>query len=132
MELSKACSYGLFGMIYLARQPRGKIVSISEICEAEDLPEKFLAKIFQTLAQSGLIRSYRGAGGGFSLARPANEIPVKEIFESIQGPIYFVKCLSNTRDCERKEKCRLLRVWKKAQNYAMNMLTQTTLADLIK
>ncbi len=132
MELSRACSYGLFGMIYLARQPRGKIVSISEICQAQNLPEKFLAKIFQTLARAGLVRSHRGAGGGFSLARPANKIAVKELFESIQGPIYFVKCLSNAKDCERKEKCKLLKVWKRAQDYTMDMLTQTTLADLIK
>jgi len=132
MELSKACSYGLFGMIYLAKQPPGKIVSISEICEAENLPEKFLAKIFQTLARASLVRSYRGAGGGFSLARPANKITVRELLESIQGPIYFVKCLSYLKDCERKEKCKLLRVWRKVQDYAMNMLTQTTLADLIK
>jgi Rrf2 family iron-sulfur cluster assembly transcriptional regulator len=132
MELSKACSYGLFGMIYLARQPQGKIVSVSEICEVEDLPEKFLAKIFQTLARAGLIRSHRGAGGGFSLARPANTITVKELLESIQGPIYFVKCLSSSKGCERKGKCKLLRVWKKAHDYTMKMLTQNTLADLIK
>ena len=66
MELTKASGYGLFGMIYLAKQPQGKIVSLSEIAKAENLPEKFLAKIFQNLGRSGLIRSRRGAGGGFS------------------------------------------------------------------
>ena len=132
MELSKACSYGLFGMIYLARQPQGKIVSVSEICEAENLPEKFLAKIFQSLARTGLVRSHRGAGGGFSLARPADKITVKELLESIHGPIYFVKCLSNMKDCDKKEKCRLLKVWKKTQDYTERVLAQNTLADLIK
>ncbi len=132
MELSKACSYGLFGMMYLAKQPQGKIVSVSEICEAENLPEKFLAKIFQTLARTGLVRSHRGAGGGFSLARPANRITMKELLESIHGPIHFVICLGNSKDCDKSEKCRLLKVWKKAQDYTMSILTQTTLADLIK
>jgi Rrf2 family protein len=132
MELTKAGDYGIFGVIYLAKQPRGKIVSLSEVSKAENIPEKFLAKIFQSLTRSGLIRSHRGAGGGFSLARPANKITVKELLESIQGPIYFTKCLSNLYDCDRKEICKLRNLWKKAQDYSMKILTQKTLADLIK
>jgi Rrf2 family protein len=132
MELTKAGDYGVFGVIYLAKQPRGKIVSLSEVSKAENIPEKFLAKIFQSLTRSGLIRSHRGAGGGFSLAKPANKITVKELLESIQGPIYFTKCLSNLYDCDRKEICKLRNLWKKAQDYSIKILTQKTLADLIK
>lgn len=132
MELTKACSYGIFGMIYLAEQPQGKIVSLSEIAKAENLPEKFLAKIFQNLTRSGLIRSHRGAGGGFSLARPANKIMVKELLESIQGPICFAKCLSDLEDCDKKEICKLRKFLKKVQDYATKILTQSTLADLIE
>ena len=132
MELTKACSYGIFGMIYLAEQPQGKIVSLSEISKAENLPEKFLAKIFQNLTRSGLIRSHRGAGGGFSLARPANKIMVKKLLESIQGPICIAKCLSELEDCDKKDVCKLRRVLKKVQDYATKILTQNTLADLIK
>ncbi len=132
MELTKAGDYGVFGVIYLAKQPRGKIVSLSEVSKAENIPEKFLAKIFQSLTRSGLIRSHRGAGGGFSLARPANKITVKELLESIQGPIYFTKCLSNLYDCDRKEICKLRNLWKKAQDYTIKILSQETLADLIK
>jgi Rrf2 family iron-sulfur cluster assembly transcriptional regulator len=132
MELTKACSYGIFGMIYLSKQPQGKVVSLSEISKAENLPEKFLAKIFQNLTRSGLIRSHRGAGGGFSLARPANQITVKELLESIQGPIYFAKCLSDLDGCDKKGVCKLLKLWKKSQDYTMKILSQTTLADLIK
>jgi Rrf2 family iron-sulfur cluster assembly transcriptional regulator len=132
MELTKAGDYGVFGVIYLAKQPRGRIVSLSEVSKAENIPEKFLAKIFQSLTRSGLIRSHRGAGGGFSLARPANKITVKELLESIQGPIFFTKCLSNLYDCDRKEICKLRNLWKKAQDYTIKILTQKTLSDLIK
>jgi Rrf2 family protein len=132
MELTKAGDYGIYGVIYLAKQPQGKIVSLSEVSKAENIPEKFLAKIFQSLTRSGLIRSHRGAGGGFSLARPANKITVKELLESIQGPIYFTKCLSNLYDCDRKEICKLRNLWKKAQDYSIKILTQKTLADLLK
>ena len=132
MELTKACSYGIFGMIYLAKQPQGKIVSLAEISKAENLPEKFLAKIFQNLTRSGLIRSHRGAGGGFSLARPANKIMVKELLESIEGHICFAKCLSVLEDCDKKDICKLRKVLKKVQDYATKILTQNTLADLVK
>lgn len=131
MELTKAGGYGIFGVIYLARQPRGKVVSLSEVAEAEDLPEKFLAKIFQNLTRSGLIISHRGARGGFSLARPADQITVKELLESIQGPIHFTRCLSNLGDCNREEICELRKLWKKAQDYSIKLLTQHTLADLV-
>jgi Rrf2 family iron-sulfur cluster assembly transcriptional regulator len=131
MELTRAGDYGIFGVIYLAKQPKGKIVSLTEVSKVENLPEKFLAKIFQNLTRSGLIISHRGARGGFSLARPPDQITVKELLESIQGPIHFTKCLSELDDCDRKEICELRKIWKKAQDYCMKLLTQHTLADLI-
>jgi Rrf2 family protein len=132
MVVTKASDYGVFGVIYLAKQPKGRIVSLSEISEAEDIPKRFLAKIFMSLARSGLLVSHRGAGGGFSLARPANKITVKELLESIQGPIYLTKCLSGFYDCPRIEICRLRELLEKAQDNVTKILTKNTLADLIK
>jgi Rrf2 family iron-sulfur cluster assembly transcriptional regulator len=131
MVLTRAGGYGIFGVIYLAKQPKGKIVSLSEVSKAEDIPEKFLAKIFQHLSRSGLIRSHRGARGGFSLARPAGEITVKDLLEAIQGPICLSRCLTELDDCERKETCRLREVMQKAQNNTVKILGQKTLADLV-
>jgi Rrf2 family protein len=130
MVLTRAGDYGIFGVIYLARQPKGKIVSLSEVSRAEGIPEKFLAKIFQSLSRTGLIRSHRGARGGFSLARPADQITVKEVLEAIQGPVCFSKCLSELDDCDRKEICKLRNLLQKAQDYVTKTLTQKTLADL--
>ncbi len=131
MVLTRAGDYGIYGVIYLAKQPKGKIISLSEVSKAEDIPEKFLAKIFQTLTRSGLIRSHRGARGGFSLARPAHQISVKELLEAIQGPICFARCLSELEDCQRKEICRLREIMQKAQDNTIKILTQKTLADLV-
>lgn len=131
MVLTRAGDYGIFGVIYLAKQPKGKVVSLSEVSKAEGIPEKFLAKIFQHLSRSGLIRSHRGARGGFSLARPANEITVKELLESIQGPICFSKCLNRLDECEKQEVCKLRDVMQKAQDSTVKILTQKTLADLV-
>jgi len=131
MVLTKACAYGVFGVLYLVKQPKGRIVSLSEIARAEDIPEKFLAKIFQNLTRSGLIRSYRGARGGFSMARTANRITLKELLEAIQGPLCFAKCLEELEDCPKKDNCELRKVLRKAQDGTMKILTQNTVADLV-
>ncbi len=130
MVLTKACAYGVFGVMYLAKQPRGKIVSLSEVARSENIPEKFLAKIFQGLTRSGLIRSHRGARGGFSLARPANQITVKELLEAIQGPFALAKCLSEQEDCDKEEMCKLRKILQKAQDSTMRVLNQHNLVDI--
>jgi Rrf2 family protein len=132
MVLTRAGDYGIFGVLYLARQPKGKIVSLSEVSRAESIPEKFLAKIFQSLTRVGLIVSHRGARGGFSLARPAEQITVKELMEAIQGPICFSKCLSELQDCEKQEVCKLREILEKAQEHTVKLLSQKTLAELAK
>jgi Rrf2 family iron-sulfur cluster assembly transcriptional regulator len=132
MVLTRAGDYGIYGVLYLARQPKGKIVSLSEVSRAEEIPEKFLAKIFQSLTRTGLIISHRGAKGGFSMARPADQITVKELMEAIQGPICFSKCLSELEDCKKKDICKLRQVLRKAQDHTVKLLSQKTVADLAR
>ena len=130
MELTKAGDYGFLGALYLARQPRGRVVTLSEISEHEGIPEKFLAKIFQNLTRTGLIRSHRGAKGGFTLAKPADEITVKELIESVQGPIFLSWCLTSPNSCDRKKTCPLRKLWVKSQDYIIDIFKENTLADL--
>lgn len=131
MELTKAGDYGFLGLMYLARQPEKRVVRLSEISENEDIPEKFLAKIFQSYTRSGLVKSHRGARGGFSMAKSAEKITVKDVMESVQGPIYLTRCLNDAESCERKDTCSLRKIWLKAQDHLNNLLEKKTLADLI-
>ena len=68
MELTRKGEYAIRGIIYLAQQPAGRVSLISEIAAASDVPQTFLAKIFQSFAKLGLVTSSRGTGGGFVLA----------------------------------------------------------------
>ena len=68
MQITRAGEYAIIGLLYLARQPADRTVMIDEISAAEKVPNSFLAKIFQSLAKSGLVQSQRGAGGGFTHA----------------------------------------------------------------
>ena len=131
MELTKAGDYGYLGLLYLAKQPKDRIVRLSEISDSEGIPEKFLAKIFQNLTRTGLVRSHRGAKGGFTLAKPADQITVKELIESVQGPIFLSRCLTSPNSCDRKKICPLRKLWVKSQDYIIEMFKENTLADLV-
>lgn len=131
MQFTKAEAYGIFGVIYLADQPPGKITPLSEISEAQDVPEKFLAKIFQSLSKSGLVRSHRGVKGGFSLGRPADEISFREIVEVIHGPYFLAKCFNVEEICDRED-CPIQYLLEKAQDALLEVFEEYTVADLLR
>jgi Rrf2 family protein len=99
MQFTKAEEYGIFGVLYLAEKNSSGVTPLSEISEEQNIPEKFLAKIFQSLSKSGILRSHRGVRGGFSLAKDPAEITIKEILETIQGPYHLMKCLKDIQTC---------------------------------
>lgn len=131
MQFTKAEEYGIFGVLYLAEQPAGKVTPLSEISEAQSVPEKFLAKIFQSLSKSGLIRSHRGVKGGFSLGKPASEIAIREIVENIQGPYFLAKCLHNEDICNVAN-CPIKLLLEKAQSAIVEVFSNHSIADLLK
>ncbi len=131
MQFTKAEEYGIFGILYLARQAPEKITPLSEISQSEDVPEKFLAKIFQSLTKSGVIRSHRGVKGGFSLARPAVDISVMEIVEAIQGRYQIAKCLHTDNICEKKD-CPVKTLLSEAQDALTDVFRRYTIDKLVE
>ena len=130
MQLTKAEEYGIFGVMYLATQPKGKITPLSEISENQSVPEKFLAKIFQSLCRSGLVRSHRGVKGGFTLGRPSDKITVKEVIESIQGPYYISKCLMEPAAGQSPAMLSVRRFLERAQASLLKVFSGHTIKDL--
>lgn len=130
MHISRAGEYGVLGLLHLARQPDGQPVMIDAVSRDETIPKSFLAKIFQDLAKAGILRSQRGAGGGFALARPAGEITVLQVIEAIDGKIALQRCLGEVPECDRKEGCALCSLFEQAQDRLKEVFGQTTLAEL--
>ena len=95
--------------------------------DAKGVPESYLAKIFQELSRDGIVRSHRGARGGFSLARPAAEITLKQIIEAIEGPLALCPCLSPVDQCTRKATCGLFPFLCDVQQQITATLAGTTL-----
>ena len=132
MKLTRGGEYGIRGVLYLARHNDGKVSMLSAIAKAQDVPPRFLAKIFQALAKAGVVKSHRGAKGGFSLARPASEITIKDVIEAIEGPIYLNVCLVGHGECSRDKICPVHAVWEEAQEKMMSVLGGANFADLAK
>jgi len=130
MQITKAAEYGVLGLIALSRRPQGEVVMIDVLCEEEAVPKSFLGKIFQSLCKSGLIGSSRGSGGGFYLAKPASEISVLEVLESIEGPIALQKCLETDSGCEHTRGCALCGLLAEAQDRMKAVFAGTSLATL--
>lgn len=132
MQFTKAEEYGMFGVLYLAGKPGNDVTPLSEISDSQHIPEKFLAKIFQSLSKAGIIRSHRGVRGGFTLARSANEITVKDVLETIQGPYHLMKCLHDPNACaeQMSDKCALREVVLLAEKKLVEVFETYTIADL--
>ena len=132
MLSTRAADYALRGMVYLARQPNGKLAMASEIAAAEDMPEYFFSKIFQTLAKSGLVNSFRGSIGGFALAKPPSEIRVIDVVVAIDGPIAASKCAGSPEMCERSGTCPFHNYWRETQDSILSILSKYSLADAVQ
>lgn len=131
MRFTRGADYGTRGMIYLAGMPLESVVLVSEIASAVNLPASYMAKIFQELAKEGIVTSHRGARGGFSLARPADLITLRQIIEAIEGPIALNRCLSPSEGCENCATCPVHPVLARAQGQLVGVLDHTTLHDLL-
>jgi Rrf2 family protein len=105
---------------------------IEEISQAERIPKSYLAKIFQSLVKAGLVKSVRGAGGGFVLARQPADITILDIIEAIEGRIVLQRCLDNQPHCDHLGGCALCGIFEEAQDGVRALLTRKSLRDLIE
>ena len=132
MQFTKAEEYGILGVIYLAEKGSNTVTPLSEISEATDIPEKFLAKIFQSLSRADIIRSHRGVRGGFSLSRNAAEVSTKVVLEAIQGPYHLMACTNDRAACDKNGFCALRELLILAEDKMVSVFENYTLADLVK
>ena len=94
------------------------------------LPREFMAKILKVLAARGLVRSARGAHGGYQLARPARDISFLEVIEAVEGPVQLNVCLDHKDRCDVSSSCTMYEIWKAGQDRMLEVYRRTTLAEL--
>ncbi len=129
---SPTCQYAIRALMYLALHEGKGAALARDIAAAEEIPRQFLSKILHQLAQKGLVRSQKGPGGGFFLARAANELTVAEItiaVDGIQQPAR--RCLLGLEECSEVASCALHEAWKKVRLDYERTIGVLTLADLV-
>jgi Rrf2 family protein len=87
MKLTRASSYALHAVAYMAQQKNDKPVASDKIADARDIPGRFLLKVLKPLVSARVLQSIKGPNGGYRLARPASNISVLEIIEAVDGAI---------------------------------------------
>ena len=87
MRISRTVEYGLMAAVFVAQNCKDCRVMSKKISEAYDLPTEYLLQVMQQLVRAGILTSKKGPNGGFNLTRPAKEITMLEILESIDGPV---------------------------------------------
>jgi Rrf2 family protein len=130
MKLSRESDYGLRGLVALAHGPADQVIMLADIARNEGLPYSFLSKIFQKLAQHGIVTAHRGAQRGYGLARPGAEISVRQVLEAIEGPDLAERCLIWDRECSPVRRCLLHAQSAAAGRVLIAGLERMTLADL--
>ncbi|HXS49176.1 MAG TPA: Rrf2 family transcriptional regulator [Sphingomicrobium sp.] len=108
MRLSHLADYAVVLMTAAARRPAGARLSATELSAETGVPLPTAQKLMGQLAGRGLLRSMRGASGGFSLARPAQDISLADIVEAVEGPIALTMCSdSSNHQCILDAHCRV-------------------------
>src|SRR6478735_6200751 len=107
MRLSHLADYAVVLMTAAARYPAGARLSATELSAETGVPLPTAQKLMGQLAGRGLLTSMRGAGGGFALARPAQEISLADIVEAVEGPIAMAACSDGKFDCALDAHCRV-------------------------
>jgi Rrf2 family protein len=130
MQVSRKVDYALRAVIYLSLQGENRPVPVSEIASSRRIPRKFLEKIIKDLIRSGLVHSHRGAHGGYTLAKTADDVSFRDVIEAVEGPISINLCLTGQRDCSVVTSCNMQRVWQEGQRRMLDFFADTKITDL--
>lgn len=130
LRISRKIEYGLRAMIFLASQPAERRVPFREIARRMDVPQDFLAKILKTLVSKDLVRSTRGAHGGYQLARPSRAISFLDVIEAVEGPVVVNVCQDGHDACRVSRSCTMYGVWKRGQERMLEVYRSATLDQL--
>ncbi len=136
-RLSKTTDYGIVLMARLAvdnRAPDGEMRSQNarELAESSDLPMPMVSKILKVLAKEGLLVSQRGSKGGYSLARPPEELTVSEMIRVLEGPVALTDCAIGPALCAYETTCAVREPWQLISRVVERALADVTLADLVQ
>lgn len=132
MKVSTRGRYGLRAMIDLAIYESDGATPLRQISERQGISEQYLEQLFANLRKAGIVRSVRGAHGGYLLNHSPDEITVKDIITALEGPIAPSECVLDEKNCELTTDCVTHGFWEDVKIKIDGILDSVSLADLKK
>jgi Rrf2 family protein len=130
LVVTRQADYALRASVEVAQITYGERISTATIGEHANIPLPFLAKIVSQLVTKGILKTFRGLGGGVSLQRRAKDITMLEIIEAIDGPVALNTCVFDPSTCENTSTCSICEVFVDAQHKLVAQLGAVSLEAL--
>ncbi len=137
LMLSRRTKYALKALLFLAREEPQRPVLISHVASREMIPKKFLEAILLDLKHQGLLSSKKGKGGGYFLAKSAEDITLGQVIRFLDGPLAPIGCVSKMayvrcEECVDEETCGIRQVMQRVRDQTAAILDSTSLADVVR
>lgn len=131
LRVTKLTDYATVVLTALAAQS-DIVLSASELAERAGLETPTVSKLLKPLAQAGLVEGFRGANGGYRLARPAADISLIEVVEAMEGPLGMTECSVHEGNCTIEDHCGVRANWRRINDVVVEALRSVTLAQMIE
>ncbi|OQA79365.1 MAG: HTH-type transcriptional regulator CymR [Lentisphaerae bacterium ADurb.Bin242] len=132
MKISTKGRYGLRILLDLARHENGNPRLIRDIAESQQISEKYISRLIIDLRRAGMVRSIRGAKGGFRIAKSPRELTLLDIVEVMEGPLSIVDCVRAPERCPRNLHCVTREIWDNLNADIRESMRKVTLQDIIE
>lgn len=130
LRVTKLTDYASLVLTLLAADPT-RVHSAAELAAHAHLEPPTVSKLLKALAQAGLVTAFRGASGGYRLARPASEISLIAIVEAIEGPLGMTECSLHDGDCGIQDHCGVRANWRRVNDVVADALRSVSLAQML-
>lgn len=132
MQLSTKGRYAVMAMADLAKNSEGTAIPLASIAERQNISLTYLEQLFMKMRRAGLVTSTRGPGGGYTLARSSEAIPIAEIMTAVDEPVKMTRCAGEIETgCIGERRCLTHDLWDALGDHILSFLGGVTLADVL-
>lgn len=132
MKVSTRGRYGLRILLDVALHQGQGPVALRDVSRRQAISHKYLWQVVNPLTAAGILRATRGSRGGYVLARAAEQISIRDIVNTLEGPIVVVGCLNDPKACDRSVSCTAREAWAEIEKKLNDAMSSITLKDLIR
>ncbi len=132
MKLSTRGRYGVRAMLELAHDYPKKPLPLKKLAGNQGISAKYLEQLLMPLKAAGLVKSVRGAKGGYILAHDPADITLYQIVQTLEGPVAFVDCVNQDYFCARRSSCSVQHTWAEMSNMVCEYLSAVSLKKILE